>query len=194
MTRARISFPWKRRTGLRGFTVVELMIALTIFAIGVSGIIATQKVTVAANQHAKNLAIATSIAQAWQDQLAVDATLWRPDGTRPPTWGTVGNWYRPGYDGTRRLGAAFDALGDVVTDDAADLLNAHFCTHVRLTLLYPQTGGNGLMRTEVRVFWRRDGGSGVSPVCGTDNAVDAIGADIDNYHFVYQTSAVKQSP
>jgi prepilin-type N-terminal cleavage/methylation domain-containing protein len=182
----------------RGFTVVELMIALTVFAIGVSGIIATQKVTVAANQHAKNLAIATSIAQAWQDQLAVDATLWRPDGTigQGPKWlpKADGTWFRPDYDANRRFGAAFDALGDVVTDDAGDLDRAHFCTHVRLTLLYAETGGNGLMRTEVRVFWRRDGGSGVSPVCGIDNTVDAIGADIDNYHFVYQTSAVKQSP
>jgi prepilin-type N-terminal cleavage/methylation domain-containing protein len=179
----------------RGFTVVELMIALTIFAIGVSGIIATQKVTVAANQHAKNLAIATSIAQAWQDQLAVDAVFWRPDATTPPTWLTVGNgdWFRPAYSNARHFGAAFDALGDVV-DDAGDLGLAHFCTHLRLTLLYPQTGGNGLMRTEVRVFWRRNGGSGVNPVCGIDNDVAAIGADIENYHFVYQTSAVKQSP
>jgi prepilin-type N-terminal cleavage/methylation domain-containing protein len=179
----------------RGFTVVELMIALTVFAIGVSGIIATQKVTVAANQHAKNLAIATGIAQAWQDQLAVDATYWRPDGTTQPTWLTVGNgtWFRPAFSADRQFGAAFDALGNVV-DDGADLTQAHFCTHLRLTLLYPQTGGNGLMRTEVRVFWRRDGGSGVDPVCGTDNDAAEIGTDIENYHFVYQTSAVKQSP
>ena len=179
----------------RGFTVVELMIALTVFAIGVSGIIATQKVAVAANQHAKNLAIATSIAQAWQDQLAVDATYWRPDGATQPTWLTAGNgaWFRPTYSADRNFGAAFDALGNIV-DDGADLNEAHFCTHVRLTLLYAQAGGNGLMRTEVRVFWRRDGGSGADPVCGTGNDAAEIGADIDNYHFVYQTSAVKQSP
>ncbi|MBN1609345.1 MAG: prepilin-type N-terminal cleavage/methylation domain-containing protein [Polyangiaceae bacterium] len=183
------------RARRRGFTVVELMIALTVFAIGVSGIIATQKVTVAANQHAKNLAIATSIAQAWQDQLAVDATYWTPDGTTQPDWLTSNNgaWFRPEYKGARNFGAAFDALGNVV-DDTADPNAAQFCTHLRLTLLYPQTGGNGLMRTEVRVFWRRDGGSGVNPVCGTGNNVPAIGADIDDYHFVYQTSAVKQSP
>jgi Tfp pilus assembly protein PilV len=182
--------------GRRGFTVVDLLIALTVFAIGVSGIIATQKVTVAANQHAKNLAIATSVAQAWQDQLAVDATFWRADGTTQPTWLTGGNgdWFRPNYDATRNFGAAFDALGNVVDDTANNLARAHFCTHLRLTALYPATGGNGLMRTEVRVFWRRDGGSGVNPVCGTANNASAIGADISNYHFVYQTSAVKQSP
>ncbi len=186
------------RTFRRGFTVVELMIALTVFAIGVSGIIATQKVTVAANQHAKNLAIATSIAQAWQDQLAVDASLWRPDTRAATVWPkSNGIWFRPAYNADRKFGAAFDALGDAV-DDEGNLELAHFCTHLRLTLLYPDTGtgGNGLMRTEVRVFWRRDGGAGVSPVCGIgdDGVAAAIGADIDNYHFAYQTSAVKQSP
>ena len=58
------------RLRARGYTMVELMMALGILAIGVSGIIAMHKVTVAANQHAKNLAVASHIAQAWQEQLA----------------------------------------------------------------------------------------------------------------------------
>ena len=60
----------------RGYTIVELMMAITVLAIGVSGIIAMQKITVASNLHAKKLAIATQIARAWQDRLAVDASLW----------------------------------------------------------------------------------------------------------------------
>ena len=63
-----------RRT--RGYTVVELMMSLAVFATGVTGIIAMQRATVTSNQHAKNLGLATGIAQAWQSQLAADATLW----------------------------------------------------------------------------------------------------------------------
>jgi len=181
----------------RGFTVVELLISLTVFAIGVSGVIAAQHVTVAANQHAKNLAIATSVAQAWQDQLAADATLWTGQtGLANTTWLQAADnnldWFRPAFDATRNFGAAFDALGNVVTD--ANVAQAHFCTHVRLTMLYPQAGANGLMRAEIRVFWLRDGGTGTSPVCSPAARVADIGAQPENYHFVYQTSALKQMP
>lgn len=185
----------------RGFTVVELLMSLAVFAIGVSGVIAMQRVTIGANQHAKNLAIATSIAQAWQDQLAADATLWTGQaGLSQTTWlrlasssATGGDgWFRPGFDATRDFGAGFDGLGNVVTDANVNL--AHFCAHLRLTVLYPTTGANGLIRTEVRVFWLRDGGTGVRPVCATTATVTTIGAEPENYHFVYQASAVKQMP
>ena len=49
----------RRRSRRRGYTIIELMMAISIMAIGVSGIIAMQKVTLAANQHATHLAVAT---------------------------------------------------------------------------------------------------------------------------------------
>jgi prepilin-type N-terminal cleavage/methylation domain-containing protein len=189
----------------RGYTIVELLMALTVLAIGVSGIIAMQKVTISANQHAKNLAIATRIAQAWQDQLAVDATQWNfPSRTQPvgnigaTRWlnNVAGNervWFRPSYVGALDFGPGFDALGNVVPDER--LQQAHFCTHIRLTRLFPENTGNGLLRAEVRVFWLREGqGGGVDlrPICSTGTDPAAVGAAIDRYHFVYQTSAIKQ--
>ena len=60
----------------RGYTLVELMMAIAVFAIGVSGIIAMQKVAAAANQHSKALSVATNIAQTWIDALQADASIY----------------------------------------------------------------------------------------------------------------------
>lgn len=190
----------------RGYTAVELLMAISIFAIGVSGIIAMQKVTVGANAHAKNLSIATHIAQAWLDQLATDAAAWNhPSPSNPTpdlgdtTWlnlagGNADVWLRPAYSTTRNFGAGFDAQGNPVSD--ANAASAVFCTHIRLSWLYPDTAGNGLLRTEVRVFWVRDGQGGTvnnQPVCAVGTPVDQIEDAPLKYHFVHQASAVKQN-
>jgi len=190
----------------RGYTAVELLMAISIFAIGVSGIIAMQKVTVGANAHAKNLTIATHIAQGWLDQLATDAAAWNhpSPGTATSdigdtTWltlaqGNANQWLRPAYDVTRNFGAGFDAQGNPVSD--ANSANAVFCAHIRLSWLYPQTAGNGLLRTEVRVFWLRSGQGGTvngQPTCDPNTAAALIENAGLRYHFVHQTSAVKQN-
>ena len=46
------------RTRQHGYTAVELLMAISIFGIGVAGIISMQKVTAVSNAHSKNLAIA----------------------------------------------------------------------------------------------------------------------------------------
>ena len=198
--------PRLRARRRRGYTIVELLMALTVLAIGVSGIIAMQKVTVSANRHARSLALATNIAQAWIDQLNADAVLWNHPSPRPDSppsdigetrWlnqiaTNDGVWFEP--EAVGQFGPAFDALGNVVPA-AADPSQVVFCTHLRLTWLQPETGGSGLIRAEVRVFWLRDGGGGAVADGGlcNDGAVDQIGAAVTNYHFVYQTTAIKQN-
>jgi type IV pilus assembly protein PilV len=190
----------------RGYTIIELMMALTVLAIGVSGVIAMQKITVASNQHAKSLATAAHIAQAWQERLSADAAQWNnPSPLRAvrdigeTRWlvnadGQPGVWFRPGWDQDLDFGPAFDGLGNVVAD--ADIDQAVYCTHIRLTWLYPDTAGNGLLRAEVRVFWAREsmGGTvnGLS-VCHPDTPPNAIEGASTRYHFVYQTTAIKQN-
>lgn len=194
-------------TRSRGYTAVELLMAISIFAIGVSGIIAMQKVTVNANKHAKNLSIATHIAQAWLDQLATDAASWNhpsaavssSDLTNDTTWLQLANtqgdqWVRPDFSVTRNFGAGFDALGNPVDDtNAADAI---FCAHIRLSWLYPDTAGNGLIRAEVRVFWLRDGQGGTvnnQPTCDPNTGPSLVENAGLKYHFVHQVSAVKQN-
>jgi len=193
----------KRRT--RGYTAVELMMALGLFAVGVSGIIAMQKLTIVSNQHAKNLAIATHIAQAWLDQLSADSTLWTETaGINATRWvvnangSTDGVWQLPTWDAGRDFGAAFDALGAPVQAAA----NARFCTHVRLTTLFAETGGlvggrqtlanNGLARAEVRVFWLRDGAAPIANACTQQGTITAVADATDVYHRVVKVSAVRQ--
>ncbi len=158
------------RAGLQqsGYTIVELMMALSVITIGVMGVIAMQKVTIDANQHAKNLAIATHIAESWLDELAAESAQWNdtndfdetvwlqkagPETTQNPAW------FLPDYDQGRRFGAGFDALGSPVAAQNYES-DAHFCTHVRLTWIHGQETfkkGSGLIRAQVRVFWRRSG-------------------------------------
>jgi type IV pilus assembly protein PilV len=195
-----------RRLGTRGYTAVELLMALAVFAVGISGIIALQKVTVVANQHAKNLAIATQIAQAWTSQLTVDAALWNnpspvtanPDDLGETAWlleadGQKDAWFQPGYIPTRVFGPAFDALGNVVdTNDTSLTQQIQFCTHLKLLRLYPSDTGAGLIRAEVRVFWLRDGQTDAQFCNSTASNANAIGQAATTYHFVYQTTAITQ--
>jgi Tfp pilus assembly protein PilV len=69
-----------------GYTVIELVMAMGVFAIGITGISAMQAATSASNRHAKNLAIANAIAKTWHEELAVDATQW--------TWARLRGSYR----------------------------------------------------------------------------------------------------
>jgi prepilin-type N-terminal cleavage/methylation domain-containing protein len=181
----------------RGYTLVELMMALALFSVAVLGIISMQKITVASNAHAKNLAMAQRIAQAWAGQLEMDATQWR---TSLPSSGFLsanGVWERPLYNAGRSFGAAFDGLGNPVTD--SQLGQARFCSHVRTSWMYRDVGatGNGMLRAEIRVFWQKEGEAALdstTTLCATQTAqqATAIGLRPDLYHFVYQTVGVRQ--
>jgi len=211
----------RRARAARGYTFVELLMSLAILGIGVTGIVAMQKVTLTSNQHAKNLAIATQISQAWIDALHADAIEWNHPSTRVAqsdlgttvwlstlagTAGTATDWFRPAWDTTRQFGPGFDIQGKPVnTSVAANVAQVRFCTNLRLSWLHRDTGatvgnqrttsGNGLVRAEVRVFWVRDGQTGHvgGDTCGGNTTTAVIGAATDRYHFVYQVSAVRQN-
>ena len=188
----------------RGYTVVELMMALAVFAIGVSGIIAMQKITLASNRHAKNLAVATSIAQAWQEVLAADAAQWNHPSARIGSsdlandtfWlktveGQPNVWVRPPWETTMNFGPGFDALGNPTNVEA----NAVFCTHVRFNWLYANQPGSGLIRAEVRVFWLRDirgGSQDNKPICSDQVLPTKVEQNRHRYHFVYHTTSVRK--
>lgn len=191
----------------RGYTAVELMMAIGIFGIGVSGIIAMQKVTAVSNMHAKNLGIATQIAQSWLDMLATDAVTWNhpsasssvPD-VGQTAWlklvktnaNTANDWVLPTYNSTLRFGPAFDALGNPI-DRANVATNVAFCAHLRLSWLYePTPSGNGLIRAEVRVFWQRDGRNFTQDMCSVAQ-VAAVGAAPQTFHFVQKITAIREN-
>jgi type IV pilus assembly protein PilV len=192
----------KRRRS--GYTIVELMMSLSVLAIGAAGIIAMQKVTLASNQYAKNLAVANAIALAWADALAADASTWNGATEISTTnWLTlVSNglvWQRPGFVAAREFGPGFSPLGDPVnTDTNAGL--ARYCTDLRLGWMKQPTTGAGLIRAEIRVFWKRENAVTNGPlpanICDSTNlpASQSNPAIAQGYHFVFLTTAISQEP
>jgi prepilin-type N-terminal cleavage/methylation domain-containing protein len=192
----------KRRP--RGYTVVELMMSLAIFATGVTGIVAMQRATITSNLLARNVTVANGIAQAWLTQLQSDGTLWQPKlvPAVTPVWLSTANasngvWQLPVWNAARQFGPQFDGFGAPVQ------ANGQFCAQIRLTWLYgdgtSQGGlnGNGLIRTEVRVFWPRDAvgiaGFDAGDCANVDQAtVDGVATKTGKYHFVVQAGAVRQ--
>jgi len=188
-----------RRRGSAGYTAVEVLMSLAVLSVGVVGIIATEKVTLAANQHSKNLAVATHIAQSWIGMLNAEATLWGSgaltDARQPWLSQASGNvdWFRPDTVDLLGFGAAFDALGNSTTEDAAS-----FCVDLRIVPLNPSTLGGGMARVEVRVMWLRDqpivtnSDPALSSACSV-STVDASTQDANRMvQFVFLSSAVRQ--
>ncbi|MSP24284.1 MAG: hypothetical protein EXR75_03785 [Myxococcales bacterium] len=209
----------KRNSSLRGrlgYTVVEVMMALGVLAVGSTGIVAMQKVTIVANTRARDLATASSIAATWVDRLKTDALSWRiktGGGTTltktrmldlvgedfPNKAGNEGTWVSP--DKIAKIAdLKYAALADMRGEDlfkvppATQASEGAFCTHLRLTQILPT-----MIRAEVRVFWLKNHGSNVStkyagtlggvPFC-TEANLDAVSAATSRYHFVYVTAGL----
>jgi len=173
--------------------------SLTVLAIGVSGMIAMQKVTVSSNTHAKNLAIATHIAQSWLGVLQADADLWNIASNRSRTlWigpglGTA-SWVRPSWQSSVGFGPSFDALGNPTESDDG----AAFCVDLRFNQLTANDDESGLARVEVRVIWLRERAILAGSLVAPDDACSYAAAAVENanerrlFHFVFMSGAVRQ--
>lgn len=196
----------KRRRLQRGSTVVEVLMAISVLAVGAAGILALQKVTVVANKNAKNLEIANEIARTWVERLHADAMLWNFDSSagsadidtdtrwlalnvNPP-----GNeqWFRPMAPGLSIYGV-HDSFGK---DDPSGQSDGPFCVNLRLTWLKPD---QDVARVEVRVYWLRENLQGAAnestltiappvPLCSIP--VPDLAASPDVFHSVHVTTAV----
>jgi Prokaryotic N-terminal methylation motif len=198
-----MAVPGRRAGGRRrraAYTVVEVMMAMAVLAVGVVGIIATEKITIASNVHSKNLAIATRVGEAWLGMLGAESALWDNTGSfARTTWlqqgAGVATWFRPSYNTALFFGPGFDALGNPVRTVDEDP-NARFCVDLRLSPLTTNNTGGGLIRAEVRVVWLRNenaiGGVTATNACSIA-AVTVDGANASRlFHFVYMTGAVRQ--
>lgn len=176
----------------RGFTAIELVMAMGVFAVGVTGIFAMQTVVTKTYQEAKDVAVATHLAETWQEQLAIDALRWN-NLTNASVWlqAPSGAWTFPAENVPTNLGPGFSALGDYAALDGDDVV---YCTHIRLTPVIDGIG-SGMVRSEVRVFWPRSDQTGWAT--GEDHdfnycqaaALDDIFAD--DFHFIYKTSILR---
>jgi prepilin-type N-terminal cleavage/methylation domain-containing protein len=148
-----------------GYTAIEVLMAMTVMAIGGAAVITMQKTSVTGNLDARRADVANSIARTWVERLQRESMAWTQPGpsggasnlTNAPVLNNIvmspGAWFLP----TQEMGGVpetaspgFDILGRDLA--LADLPNADFCVNVRLTFL-TQAAPQDLIRADVRVIW-----------------------------------------
>lgn len=194
----------------RGYTAVEVLVSMTLFAIGAAGVISMQRVSIQGNADARRADIGTGIASEWLARLRRDSMSWTtPNGivgtdnrNTNCTWlkdtevSTLAapllanaSWRQP-ISPTLPGGAnTFDVLGREVAQGAADRF---FCVNYRLGWLRidPNTGFGTTIRAEVRVFWPRVEQSPAATCAPADaNLINAQ----ELYHFVYATTTLRRN-
>ncbi len=190
-----------------GFTAIEVMLALTLLAIGTAGVVAMEQASIDGNYDARRLDVANSVMRLWMERLRRDGTMWTMPNPENPlsdnrvsaalllanvdTNPTTATWHLPtAREGdTVPLMPVFDLLGnDITTTSTATPM---FCVHTRLSWLVT----NDLIRAEVRVFWPK--GSQAMTDCASDPATgweNQAGTGIEKYHFVYGVTAIRRNP
>lgn len=172
------------RAAARGYTMIEVMTALGLLAVGAAGVVAMQKAAVVGNSSARSIAIASAIASRWAERLRVDSMVWNSiDGTEltQTRWlktvtGSANVWTLPAGQPDKFAPYA-DPLGaDIIY--AGDTAAVAYCTHVSYRLLSPK-----LVSAVVRVTWRRDS----SPIDCSAADLFAPSTDIAVYGAVYLT-------
>lgn len=205
----------------RGFTAVEVLVSMSLLAIGAAGVIAMQKSAVQGDHDARQLDMANAIGREWMERLRRDASLWTPTDVPgqlpppnlpnaalvqlqdPPQWylpltriapnGSQNDVESPGFD---ILGRDLPLAGLQMAQQGGGggdwTTGLMFCTNVRIT---PLTANQELMRAEVRVFWPRQMYTAMNPSECTQNPPGswALTPPTDQYHFFYLTSAIRQN-
>ena len=214
----------KALTRSRGYTAVEVMMGITLFAIGAAAVMSMQRAAMQGNLDARKMDMANQIAREWTERLRRDAALWtlpsaanQTAATNYPNarllstylaYGVPANnlaWSLPDVlvanatvpDGKS---PAFDILGRDLLP--ANYAQAQFCVHVRLNWL--DTPGAStqapapvqqLIRAEVRVLWPRLLlNAPAASWCGGTTLPDTLTPLTDTYHFIYATTAIRQNP
>lgn len=193
-----------QRAARRGYTVVEVLSAMTLFAIGAAGVIGMQRVTIQGGMDARNFDMATNIAREWQNRLQRDSLSWTSpnslsassnlDSTLWLDEANIGAGWRVPVVGPQVAGysAAFDMLGHDIAPASVDHV---FCTQYRLAWIAPQGAAaaanvTAILRAEIRVFWARlENGTATCSDTAVEDATKR-----DKHHFVYVTTALRGNP
>jgi prepilin-type N-terminal cleavage/methylation domain-containing protein len=214
----------RRPNSSRGYTAIEVLMAMTVFAIGAAGIIGMQRASVQGNQDARNLDIANGIARMWIERLRRDASLWTTPA--PPTDYTATNflkspfldanaWTFPigpcpstssltsGRSNADGLCPAFDGFGRDLAQ--SDFALAAFCVNIRIdTVGKDQNNNIAVMRAMVRVYWPRglvaapyvNGGNRFCSAPALSDLTSGPDATTSDqiYHFVQSVTLISSNP
>jgi len=163
----------KRVENSRGFTFVEVMVAVLVFGASVIGIIAFQKAAIVGSAMARDRTVATNIAKYMLAQLQNEALSYTAYGQmtnsddyslplcRTAANATRCNWMNYSWNADTPM-----RINDMLhtNEENANYNDARFCMHYRLVNVGPetQTGGTGVIpgdviRADVRVTWWKPG-------------------------------------
>ena len=200
------------RSGARGYTAVEVLSAMTLFAIGAAGVIGMQKVTIQGGEDARRFDIANNIANQWLNRLQRDSMRWTSPNPYNPnnsnlttetawikdvtTAGCNATYCNPVVPATNPEGfsPAFDIYG---RDRPAGSGDHVYCVQYTLNWIAPL--GNpptfnpmALMRADVRVFWARLDRAPIGNCAAPPVDPNTAGAEAA-YHFVYASTAIREN-
>lgn len=201
----------------RGYTAIEVLLAMTVMVIGAAAVMSMQKTSIQADLDARKMDVANGIARTWVERIERDAMQWTlPSSASPGSasnlgraqliWGNIDKgWFIPSVymnqTNPETMSFGFDILGrDLAT---ADLGSAVFCVSAQVVTLIP----NQLYRADVRVLWLRglipptiggsNSSSSASPgFCSANNA--ALTAADPNaaslvYRAIYATTSIREN-
>jgi prepilin-type N-terminal cleavage/methylation domain-containing protein len=200
----------------QGFTLIEVVVSLGIMTVSGVAVIALQQQITRANTHARQLAIATQIAQNWIERLKFDALRWNVAGDAhdlnqttylqaigdpgEPSGFTPIPFQRPTDAGgvSRMISPAFNYYGDDLDMSAGDPEGLFYCASHRLNWIYDN---RRVIRADVRVWWAREGETVIQndyPRCADDdtalNPGSPPGRNFNRYHVVYLSTVLRAAP
>ncbi len=196
----------KKRASARGYTIVEVMSAMTLFAIGAAGVISMQRVTIQGGADARSFDTASNIAREWEHRLQRDSLRWTEPNSVVSTSnrGTATSWLGDSQiDNTWRVpsapspnpgmlagnGTAFDILGHDVLPTNPERI---FCVQYRLSWLATEAAApmGAVIRAEIRVFWSRLEYAAAN--CADISVADPLNRN--QYHFINVATALRGNP
>ncbi len=193
-----------RRTLSRGYTSVEVLMAMTLFSIGAAGVIGMQRVAIQGNADARRSDVGAGISAEWLSRLRRDSMMWTQPNASIPTsnhasatiWladtatlatpaPASAGWLLPRQPAGPFIGSsyAFDILGREVAPGSAETF---YCVNYRLDWLVALT----TIRAEVRVFWPRF--EQAAPASCAPDVADATNSS-QTYHFMYATTTLRRN-
>jgi len=212
----------RSRAGALGYTAVEVLVALTLFAVGTAGVLSLQRASIVGSSDARRTDVATAVGAEWIERLRQDSMAWNlpnaENPTAPSNHGTATKLLAPvvvGPVGTSDAGAdtpwitaaipanaaamldrgspAYDLVGRPLLDTEVTTTGAAICVQYRLQwVVEPAVDQNGLMRAEVRVLYLAAGGR-VGCVPGNGDPTTPTGFP-NGFRSVNLTTTLRQNP
>lgn len=197
-----------RQKAALGFTLTEVLAVIAISLIGFLALLHLQAGTLRANTTARDMVIATNLAQHLLQTIRMEALEWTTDDPSQgvsqakfkylkhvndgggPIAGAGSGWL-PAYD---LPGASFRMVNQLGRDSQydpgalqqfPDTIGRRFCVRYRLTWLIP----NMLIRAEARVLWPREEGRGGR----YDACPPTMDDDVANCYSVTQVTTIMKN-